>query len=349
MIIFEAFRVLMKLFILGTYGGGLTDAIIEFYVVAGVMGFGFLGAKHRDTSVLFAYILSAGFCFLFFCQVVYQLTDELINKEALTGDAAKACQANPECDENTLNGIKTHPLDSIPLYVLWVLWACATFYAYQLWSHKSSGKEMRSSDTGQKTVGGRGGPSFPVMVTINPQDGAQDEVAAAEAAYLQTMLYNLVALLVIFEVLRAAVKVFFIATQSWDSALTEFYAFLTPFGLTYIGAKHRDKNVLFFNVISSGFCFLFFLTVTYEIVVNFFSAPDAAQSDGVGDTITAEERRLCSEDPECDEEELKIYLRHPLDAIPELAITALFGVLVFYTYKLWKHPTSNQEMRVVSI
>ena len=44
-----------------------------------------------------------------------------------------------------------------------------------------------------------------------------------------------------------------------------------------------------------------------------------------------------------------VQVRHPLDAIPELAITVLFGVLVFYTYKLWKHPTSNQEMRVVSI
>ena len=347
MIIFEAFRVLMKLFILGTYGSS-TDAIIEFYVVAGVMGFGFLGAKHRDSSVLFAYILSAGFCFLYFCLVAYLLTDELINKDPLTGDEAAACQADPECDENTLNGIKTHPLDSIPLYVLWVLWACATFYAYQLWSHKSSGKEMRSSDTGQKTVGGRGGPTFPVLVTINPQDGAQDEVAAAEAAYLQTVLYNLVALLTIFEVLRVGVKVLIIATQTWDNALTEFYAFLTPFGLTYIGAKHRDKNVLLFNIVSSGFCFLFFLTITYEIVVNFFSAPDAAQSEGVHE-ITAEERRLCSEDPECDEAALEVYLRHPLDAIPELVITVLFGVLVFYTYKLWKHPTSNQEMRVVSI
>ena len=144
MIIFEAFRVLMKLFILGTYGGGLTDAIIEFYVVAGVMGFGFLGAKHRDTSVLFAYILSAGFCFLFFCQVVYQLTDELINKEALTGDAAAACQANPECDENTLNGIKTHPLDSIPLFALQVLFGVSTYYGVQLWRHPTTNSDMRN-------------------------------------------------------------------------------------------------------------------------------------------------------------------------------------------------------------
>ena len=80
-----------------------------------------------------------------------------------------------------------------------------------------------------------------------------------------------------------------------------------------------------------------------------FNESPCRKSDGVGDTITAEERRLCSEDPECDEAALEVYLRHPLDAIPELAITVLFGVLVFYTYKLWKHPTSNQEMRVVSI
>ena len=95
---------------------------------------GYVGAKHRDWSALAAFTISSAVCFLFFFTVTYGLVVELwYYGVPMTDDEKSICQKDPECDLATERAYVPHPLDSIPLFALQVLFGVSTYYGVQLW------------------------------------------------------------------------------------------------------------------------------------------------------------------------------------------------------------------------
>ena len=334
----EAIRMLIQAFVLGTQG--VFDIVKEVYYLAGVFAFGYLGAKHRDSGVILASVISQGICLLWFLYCSYLLADQWLNKEPLSSSEMAACVADPMCDEDTING--THRLSfTIPLVLMNVFWVIGMYHAWKLYEHRSSNSELRASDTGQTTVGGTGGSlPVPLLVRVNADPTAKDEVAAASGAKLQTITYNLLFWVGVMEVLRQLVKVLLLNTVGWMGGIADCYLYLTPIALGYVGAKHRDEAALAAFTISSAVCFLFFFTVTYTLVVELWY---------YGVPMTDEEKSICQKDPECDLATERAYVTHPLDSIPLFALQVLFGVSTYYGVQLWRHPTTNSDMRNIPI
>ena len=305
-----------------------------------MFAFGYLGAKHRDSGVILASIISQGICLLWFVYVTYLLADEYFNKGVLSSGEMAACVADPMCDEDTING--AHRLSfTIPLVLMNVFWVIGMYHAWKLYEHRSSNSELRASDTGQTSVGGTGGSlPVPLLVRVNADPTAKDEVAAASAAKLQTVTYNLIFWVAVMEVLRELVKVLLLNTEDWMGGIAECFLFMTPIALGYVGAKHRDWSALAAFTISSAVCFLFFFTVTYGLVVELWY---------YGVPMTDEEKSICQKDPECDLATERAYVTHPLDSIPLFALQVLFGVSTYYGVQLWRHPTTNSDMRNIPI
>ena len=105
-----------------------------------MFAFGYLGAKHRDSGVILASIISQGICLLWFVYVTYLLADEYFNKGALSSGEMAACVADPMCDEDTING--AHRLSfTIPLVLMNVFWVIGMYHAWKLYEHRSSNSE----------------------------------------------------------------------------------------------------------------------------------------------------------------------------------------------------------------
>lgn len=143
------------------------------------------------------------------------------------------------------------------------------------------------------------------------------------------MLYS-----IFFEVLRVCVKVFVLGNEDSITAFIELYCIFCPFVLGYAGAKHRDSQIMWSYIVTGGFCFLTFIpSVTLLILQNALEA---------GDELEADEKEACALDKDCDPTTTK-QLQHPLDSIPLLMLQLLFGLGVYYAYKLATHPSAQRS------
>ena len=82
---------------------------------AAVFALAWFGAKHLDTTVLFAYLVSGGCCFLTALLVSYGVIQEFVLDVPIAYTPGTpqydACVASPECDDHQLNGHMRHPLN----------------------------------------------------------------------------------------------------------------------------------------------------------------------------------------------------------------------------------------------
>ena len=190
---------------------------------AAVFALAWFGAKHLDTTVLFAYLVSGGCCFLTALLVSYGVIQEFfLPDEAppLTGAAADLCKADPECEHyHALNGHMRHPLNALPLLLLNVLWGLGVWTAYKLYKHPTTTADKRvppQDTSANAAVGGGAAPAaegatepfiHKLFVTkIGPDPTANDPATAARAATLQTYIYNICFYCCLFETLRVGWK-----------------------------------------------------------------------------------------------------------------------------------------------
>ena len=92
-------------------------------------------------------------------------------------------------------------------------------------------------------------------------------------------------------------------------------------------------------IFAGGFCFLAFIpSVTLLILQNALE---------VGDELEADEKEACALDKDCDPSSdpttATKQLQHPLDSIPLLMLQLLFGLGVYYAYKLATHPSAQRS------
>jgi hypothetical protein len=179
-----------------------------------------------------------------------------------------------------------------------------------------------------------------VFATVSPDMNATNKVAAAEAAALQTKMYNIVYVCIILNVIHIMYDMF-IEGQEMDSFFQQFFSWLAVLGLGYYGAKHRDTDMLLWFLISGGLCVLLLTLVSVLFLYNFLTMG--------GEPLTGEEAEMCTKDPECTQEELNGEIVHPLDSIPTIGLNIFLWFGLITAYQLYKHPTSNDAMRMVAV
>ena len=329
-------------------GKGAVDwkgGLIEVYCYATVFALAWFGAKHLDSTLMLLYVASSGFCCIVFVFVTIGVFEELASPgEPLTGVERDVCLRDPDCDVN--DNEQRHILNQLGLLALQVLFALGVWKGVQLYRHPMTNSEKRVPDrlpdAEATALGGGDAPARApgffekfFVVRVNADPNAADPNGAAEAARLQTILYNIVFYSAFFELLRVGLKVFILGTEDSTTAWIELYCIFCPFVLGYAGAKHRDSQIMWSYIVTGGFCFVSFIpSVTLLIVQNAFEA---------GDELEADEKAACAIDPNCDPATATKELNHPLDSIPLLMLQVLFGAGVYYAYALARHPSAQRS------
>jgi hypothetical protein len=94
---------------------GWDGALIEVYAYCAAFCLAWFGAKHLDTQLLMAYLVSGGCCFLTALLVSYGVIQEFVLDVPIAYTPGTpqydACVASPECDDHQLNGHMRHPLN----------------------------------------------------------------------------------------------------------------------------------------------------------------------------------------------------------------------------------------------
>lgn len=230
---------------------------------------------------------------------------------------------------------------ALPLLLMTVLWGLGIWTAWNLYNHSSTNSEMRKppavvDQSGTVTALGGGDQPAPAacffekffITTVSPDLTAHDPAGAVRAATLQTYIYNCCFYCCVFELLRVALKFFILKNEDFWTAGIELFVVFCPFFLGYIGAKHRDSQVLWSYLASGGFCFLAFIPqVTYLVLLN------------MAGKMGPDQEEACKADPECDPATAEVELNHPLDSLPLLFLQILFGVGVWYGWQLLQHPS----------